>query len=427
MQGYRQVPDARRRPTPTPAGRSPQVDEVLPSNRRHRPDYWVLLLCVILLVIGLVVVYAISPALKAASGNSSNYVTHQLLAIGLSIIAFTFTAQFPLKRWNTLLKPLMIAAIAATFLAIIIPVNPEYPAHRWVRLGGLSFQSVELVKFVLIIWLSDFLARQIQSGRLNDFKSTLRPLLIVLGVGGAAVVGMQSDLGSAGVMVAMMGAMAFVAGLSMKRVVLVGCAIVLIVTLAIASTPYRRDRLFAFLHPTADCQDAGYQACQALISVGSGGFVGLGLGRSVQAYGYLPEAANDSIFAIYAEKFGFIGCLVLLGLFSALFARLARIAEHAPDTQTRLIIVGILTWVSVQSIINIGAMIGLLPLKGITLPFISYGGTSVVFMAAAMGIVFQISRYTTFVSPLEGRKSYDDSRDRRRLGRTHYADLGSRR
>jgi cell division protein FtsW len=364
----------------------------------------VLLLSILLLVIGLVVVFAISSALNAGTTHPTNYVLHQLIAIALSVIAFAFTAQVPLETWQRLKKPIIIAAALATFLAIILPVNPEYPAHRWVRLGSLSFQSVELVKFGLVIWLSSFLAMQQAVGKLADFKATLKPLFIVLIAGGLLIAGIQSDLGSAGVMVAVIAAMAFVAGLPMKKVFLIGAIIAVGVVLAVAVTPYRRERLLTFLHPTANCQTSGYQACQALIAVGSGGFIGLGLGRSVQAYGYLPEAANDSIFAIYAEKFGFIGSIFLLALFAALFARLAKIAEHAPDLNKRLIVVGVLSWLSVQAIINIGAMIGLLPLKGITLPFISYGGTSVVFMAAAMGLVFQVSRYTSFTSPLDGRK-----------------------
>jgi cell division protein FtsW len=181
---------------------------------------------------------------------------------------------------------------------------------------------------------------------------------------------------------------------------------------------YRRDRVASFLNPTANCQDSGYQACQALVAVGSGGIAGLGLGKSVQAYGYLPEAANDSIFAIYAEKFGFIGSVSLLGLLVALFSRLKQIAERAPDDFSRLVVVGVLAWLSIQTIINIGAMIGLLPLKGITLPLISYGGTSVVFVAAAIGLAFQVSKYTNFTAPIadmKGRPSNDNRHDGRRV------------
>jgi len=214
------------------------------------------------------------------------------------------------------------------------------------------------------------------------------------------------------VMVVMMGTMAFVAGLPLGRIMLIGSAVVLMLALAISATPYRRARLETYLHPTANCQGSGYQACQALIAVGSGGVIGLGLGSSVQAYGYLPEAANDSIFAIYAEKFGFVGTAILLAVFMAFFTRLKNIAERLPDDFSRLLVVGILAWLSVQTFINVGAMIGLLPLKGITLPFISYGGTSVVFAAAAVGLAFQASQYAAYSVP---RVVDDAAADRRNL------------
>lgn len=402
----------------------------LQGNRRHRPDYPLLLLCITMLAIGLIVVYAISPALTEAAHVASNYyVGKQLLAIGLSLVAFVVTSQLPIGKWRQISKPLLIIAAVATLLAIVLPVNPNYPAHRWVRLGRFSFQSVELLKFALLIWLAGFLAARINDNSINDTRQTLKPLLIALGLIGVIVAGIQSDLGSTGVIVVMMGAMAFVAGLPMKRLMMVFGIIVIGTLLAVAAVPYRRERLLAFTHPEADCLDSGYQACQALIAVGSGGMFGLGLGRSVQAYGYLPEAANDSIFAIYAEKFGFVGCLVLLAVLTGFFYRLKLIAERIPDTYGRLITVGVLVWLSVQAFINIGAMIGLLPLKGITLPFISYGGTSVVFASAAVGIVFQLSRYTNFTSPLDGRKQgrgYDNRGDGRRLGRSHYTGVGSR-
>jgi cell division protein FtsW len=236
-----------------------------------------------------------------------------------------------------------------------------------------------------------------------------------------------------GVMVAMVGTMCFVAGLPMKRLLMIGGILAIGVLLVILPSGYRRQRLATFVHPESDCQNAGYQACQALISVGSGGIVGQGLGSGAQAYGYLPEAANDSIFAIYAEKFGFIGCVILLGIFVAFFGRLKRIAERVPDDFSRLLVIGVLAWLSVQALINIGAMIGLLPLKGITLPFISYGGTSVVFVSAAIGLVFQVSRYTAYSAPRVAHDSHsirragnDHRSDRRRLRGAYHPDLGSR-
>jgi cell division protein FtsW len=406
-----------------------------PTARKHRPDYWLVILCLMLLAVGLIVVYAISPALAIAGHVSGNYyVNKQLVAIGLSIIAFIATAQIPLEKWRMAYKPLLIVAGVTTLLALVMPVIPQYPAHRWVRLGTFSFQSVELLKFAVMIWVAGLLSQKIASGGIKSSHDTLRPLLIALVVIGVVVAGVQSDLGSTGVMVAMMGTMAYVAGMPIRRLMMIVAVIAIGLFLAISSTPYRRARLATYLHPETNCQTTGYQACQALIAVGSGGMVGLGLGGGVQAYGYLPEAANDSIFAIYAEKFGFIGVLLLLALFVAFFGKLKSIAERAPDDFSRLIVVGVLTWLSVQALINIGAMIGLLPLKGITLPFISYGGTSVVFVAAAVGLVFQISSYAAYTAPRisntnKGNQdsSYENSRDRRRVRGAYHPDSSSRR
>lgn len=267
-----------------------------------------------------------------------------------------------------------------------------------------------------------FLAKRVKQGEITKFHKTLKPLLYVLLGVGLIIVGVQSDLGSAGVIVAMMFTMAYVAGLPLKRIGMIGLIVLIGLILAVSSTPYRRQRLEAYLHPQSNCQGSGYQACQALIAVGSGGFLGLGLGSSVQAYGYLPEADNDSIFAIYAEKFGFIGSTVLLIIFAVFFTRIKTIAERLPDDFSKFLVVGVLTWLSVQALINVGAMVGLLPLKGITLPFISYGGTSIVFTTAAVGLVFQASQYTSFKpreiaveSGGEGRRSTNYSSSR--LGR----------
>ncbi len=400
------------------------------QHRRHHPDYSLLILSIALLVIGLVVIYSISPALGLANGVGSNfYFTRQLFAIALGAGAFIVGSSIPLQTWRRWYKPLIILAGIVTVLALVIPVNPAYPAHRWVRLGSLSFQSVEVVKFAMLIWLATFLGDRIKDSTISDTKTVLKPLLIALVLVGLIVAGVQSDFGSAVVIMAMMGVMAFVAGMPFKRLMMVGGVLLIGAVLAVSVVPYRRERLIAYLHPTANCQSTGYQACQAIISVGSGGLIGLGLGRSVQAYGYLPEAANDSIFAIYAEKFGFIGVAALLALFTALFVKLKTIAERAPGSFSRLFVIGTLVWLSVQTIINVGAMIGLLPLKGITLPLVSYGGTSVVFIMAALGIVFQMSRYTHYVAEdtTNDRRSIASGNrvDRRRIRGPHHPDSSS--
>jgi cell division protein FtsW len=378
------------------------TDTETEQGRRHRPDYWLVVIALFLTVIGLTVVYAISPALSATEGGSgSHYISRQVIAIALSIIAFLVTARIPLRTWRRWQVPLLALAGFGTLVALVTPVNADYPAHRWIRFGGLSLQSVEILKFAIIIALAGFLAARAASGELGNREKTYKPLgyallLITILIAGPSQLHGQSDLGSFAVILAMAAAMTIVVGMSARPFLIAGGVLGVLILLMIVIAPYRLERLTTFTHPETNCLTTGYQACQALIAVGSGGISGLGLGRSVQAYGYLPEAQNDSIFAIYAEKFGFIGGMVLLALFVALFARLRIIIERTPDTFSRLIVVGFLAWLSTQMIINIGAMIGLLPLKGITLPFVSYGGTSVLFVGASLGLVFQISHYTSF-------------------------------
>ncbi|HLZ14975.1 MAG TPA: putative peptidoglycan glycosyltransferase FtsW [Candidatus Saccharimonadales bacterium] len=390
--------------------------------RRHKPDYWLIMLSALLLAIGLIVVYAISPGLSVENHVSGGfYVTRQAIAVGLSIVAFGITAVVPLSRWRQLSVPLLAIAAGLTLFALVLPTNPQYPAHRWIRVGGLSFQSVEFLKFALLMWIAGLLSDRIAKGTIQNVKQTLKPLAIGFLAIGVVVAGIQSDFGSMMVITAMMTAMVFVAGMPIKRLAMLAGILAVCGVLAVSAVPYRRARIEAFLHQdTSNCAQltSGYQACQALIAVGSGGMFGLGLGKSVQAFGYLPEAENDSIFAIYAEKFGFVGAGVLLGLFIAFFARIKRVMERAPDDFTRLLATGVFAWLTAQSLINIGAMVGLLPLKGITLPFISYGGTSVLLVMAAVGLVFQISRYTLYSIPRQsdaGRNIYEGSRDRRRV------------
>ncbi len=399
------------------------------QRRQHRPDYILLVVSIILLVLGLVVIYAISPGLAVQKHVGENYfIIKQLTAIALGIVAFAITAAVPYTSWRRFQKPLIGVALVATIIALITPTNPEYPAHRWIRFGGLSLQSVELIKLAILIWLGAYLAQAVTKENIWQ-KMTIYKYLGAIVLAFGVVVGLaQKDLGSTAVMLAMITAMCFVAGLPLKKVAMFGAGLAILTAVLVLPFSYRRDRLLNFTHPETNCQTSGYQACQALIAVGSGGLFGKGIAHSVQDFGYLPESANDSIFAILAEKFGFVGVTVLICVFMIFFARLKTIMEHAPDRFARYLLAGILAWLSTQSIINIGAMIGLLPLKGITLPFISYGGTSIIFVTAAIGLAFNISRYTTYGvnTELEEGISYEDYAGRRGDRRPHYAQLSRR-
>ncbi|MGH7157644.1 MAG: putative lipid II flippase FtsW [Candidatus Saccharimonadales bacterium] len=417
----------RRRPAFRPAAPEPTPEG---TSRRHKPDYWLLVLSALLLGIGLIVVYAISPGLAVEKDVGQTYfVYRQLIWVLTGLVAFFVAVNIPLSIWQRLQQPLLIVA-ALSAVAVRVFGEEVNGAYRWIQVGGFSFQPVELIKFALLIWLAAFLVNRIREGTINDFKQTIRPLLVAVAALVVVVAGAQSDFGSTAVMIAMMGAMVIVAGMPVKRLATIGLVVLLLGTIAIASSDYRQDRLATFLHPEQDCLNTGYQACQALIAVGSGGVAGLGLGRSVQAFGYLPEAENDSIFAIYAEKFGFIGVLVLFGLLVAFLSRIKRVIEYAPDDFSRLVATGVFAWFSVQAIINIGAMIGLLPLKGITLPFISYGGSSILFVMLATGVVFHISRYTLYSVPksdtLSGGDRHENSGDRRRVRGAYHPNSVSR-
>ena len=414
-----QVNEGSRRPAPSGAG------------RRHRPDYVIVVLTALLMVIGLVVVYSISPGLSASQHVSQNYfISKQLIDVALGVAAFGAAAFLPLRRWSELAKPLAIAAIVSSLVVMFTPINEIYPAHRWIRFGGFSFQVAELIKLSLIIGLAVFMSRQWGRGRIADFNATIKPLIVILLTVGFVVAKLQSDLGSAAVMVAIAAIMAFTVGIPLKKVAAIGAIILLVLAVGVLSSDYRRERVNSFLNPSADCQSSNYQACQALTAVGSGGVFGKGLGFGAASYGYLPEASNDSIFAIMAEKFGFIGSSAIIVIYGVFIARLKRLAQRTADQFSRLVVVGVLTWLSTQMIINVGAMLGLLPLKGITLPLISQGGTSLVFLTAALGLAFQISRYTSYndkekkTSPPQG--SNDNSFNGRRLRRAYNPSLTSR-
>lgn len=232
---------------------------------------------------------------------------------------------------------------------------------------------------------------------------------------------LQRDLGTMLVIAAIALCMLYIAGGRLRHIWLMAGTMLLSGVLAVLIAPHRVARFLTFLDPSADITGAGHHINQALIGIGSGGLFGLGLGKSVQAYGYLPEAANDSIFAIFAEKFGFIGVMVLLIALGLLLSRVMRVVAHAPNSYTRLIAAGVFAWLFAHMVINIGAMLGLLPLTGITLPFLSYGGSSLLFIMTSLGLLFNISRYISFQSIRENRGeegAHAHTRHRRRVRRS---------
>ncbi|MFH0928442.1 MAG: FtsW/RodA/SpoVE family cell cycle protein [bacterium] len=365
------------------------------KSDRPSYDYWYLAVLGFLVIFGLTVLAsATGPSGFQKMHDSYWFVKHQML-IGLApgILGFIFFWKVPYTLWkkNYLLWYLLCVAL---LLAVFIPGlgNTYGTATSWINLYGYSFQTSELVKLFGLIALAGWLDAAGRSG-VKEFKRGLVPF--ALGV--ALLLGLlalQPDIGSMSVIAAEFLIVYFAAGGALSFISLLTFLGILAITVLIKIKPYRADRFMIFLHPELDPQGAGYHINQALLTIGSGGILGLGFGNSRQKYQYLPEVEGDSVFAIIAEELGLIMCLVLIAAFLFLLYRSLKIAERAPDVFGKCVATGVAGWIVVQAFVNIGSMIGLMPMTGLTLPFVSYGGSSLVVLLSACGLVFQISEAT---------------------------------
>ena len=366
--------------------------------RRHQPDHYIILFAGILLLIGLIVIYSVGPALnyQLVGDYSQNFFLYrQVINIAVALVGFTVAAMLPSQAWIKLLPVLLIATVIANLL-LLVPgaAITQNGATRWLGFGGLSFQPVELLKLTAVIYFAKLLSMK-NSQEYQDYKEVLVPSGIILAGLSLVIVLLQNDMGSMLVVAAIIVGMLFVAGMPWRHLAVLVGGFSAFGALSVVLFPHRVTRFLTFLNPGSDLEGAGYHVQQVLIAIGSGGLAGLGFGRSIQSYGYIPESANDSIFAIFAEKFGFVGGVVLISLFVLLLARVFRTGLRLEDKFQQLLVMGVLIWLGSHIIINVGAMLAIMPLTGITLPFISYGGSSLLFIMVGLGIVYQASRYTT--------------------------------
>lgn len=413
--------------------------------RKHRPDYSIIAYAALLVMIGLIIIFAIGPQranlLNEASGSNlsdSHFIIKQTVGVALAVVAF-FTFSF-LFRFEKILqyKAWILGTGVGTSLLLVLFGNILHVesvaqcalgACRWLIIPGIgTFQPAELLKFGVLIYLAGFLAYRFQKGIINDTEKTIIPLLGVLAMCAIFVIWLQRDLGTGVALISIMVAMGMMAGIDKKiGIFLLGGLLVSGLVMIIAA-PHRIARVATFLKgdETSVNDPGSYHVAHAKIAIGSGGLFGVGIGNSVQAAGYLPEAINDSVFAILGETFGFVGLVLVLGLFYMLLRRIIRVMERLPDVRYRLLAAGVFGWIASHVIINVMAMIGMIPLTGITLPFLSFGSTSMVFIAAALGLVFQVSQYTVHQSEIKEVR-HEDSRSGRRVGRTRYAGRRSAR
>lgn len=412
-------------------------DTSSPLVRRHRPEYRLVLLMGILVLIGLVVLFAISPYrvesinLEGGKLDQAHFMQRQVIYLALGLGAFGFAAVAPLGLWKKFTNKILLAGLAMCLVLAVLglfldggPVIEAGGATRWFNLGFSSFQPAELLKFGLLLYIAGFLGRRIQQGKVNSVHETLIPLAVLVGVASLFIIVMQKDMGTGITMLGMIGAMLFVSGLNRRLIALAIAAVGGVATVLIATSPHRIERVLTFLS-SDNSEASSYHINQAAIALGSGGFFGRGLGHSVQAFGYLPEALNDSIFAVLGETFGFVGLITILAIFVALLMRLLRIQDHLVDPTLRLIVAGTFGLIATHVVVNVGAMTGVFPLTGVTLPFLSFGGTSLLFMMLSLGLVMQISRYTTHTDVNKSEAAHENSQRRRGVGRSRYTSTRS--
>jgi cell division protein FtsW len=352
------------------------------------------LLAIVLTLIACGFVILASASITVAdntSGEPFYYVQRQLLAAVIGLAGAAFCLFVPMSVWRGL-GPLMLLAGLALLCVVLVPgIGYEVNgSRRWIRVGVMNLQVSEPARLCLLIYLAGYAVRQ-QKALRERFAGFLRPML-VLSLASAALLA-EPDFGAAIVLLATALVMLFVAGARIRDfVVFFSLAVVAMVMLALTS-PYRMKRITAFLDPWADPYNSGFQLTQSLIAIGRGEWFGVGLGDSVQKLFYLPEAHTDFVFAVFAEEFGLLGSAALIALFVALLWRvfnLAFRAVHAERFFEAYLAVGIGTWLGLQAFINIGVNMGLLPTKGLTLPLISYGRSSLIVMLIAVGLLLRI-------------------------------------
>lgn len=354
-------------------------------------DYTLLTVVLLLLGYGLIVLYSASTVQSFQNfGNTDYYIMHQLLyGAGIGLIGLYICYRIDYHFWQKQL-PLLIV-LALVFLALVKVPHFGFAsggAARWVRFGPVLFQPAELAKLVIILYLASWIDKK--RGQLNDFYYGLLPSLAIIGLF-AALILWQPDFGTMLVLVAVAFCMLFAAGINWKYFFYGLIAAALFLLIFIKIEPYRAQRLTSFLDPTVDTKGISYQINQAQLAIGSGELWGYGYGQSRQKHNYLPEVMNDSIFAVMAEELGFFRVLVALALFVFLAIKGFSIAGKAPDTFGKMTAFGITSWLTLQTLINLGAIVNLLPLTGIPLPFFSYGSTALIANLAAVGILLNIS------------------------------------
>ncbi len=371
-------------------------DMVLPA---HGPDYALIAVLAVLLAIGLITIYSSSYALGYAQFDDANYFAKRqavFTAVGAVVMVIAMQIDYRILRH---LSPLVMLATLLALAAVLIPGLgvEQNGAQRWIALGPLPpLQPSEFAKLALLIYMAAWLASKGEV--VKDFSLGVVPFVGIVGLV-AALIMLEPDLGTTIMIAVITGTLFFVAGARIKHVAALAASGVLAAVVLIASGDYRAQRILSFTQAESDPEGLGFHTLQLLVAFGSGGLTGLGLGVSRQKFFYVPGSHTDGALAIVGEELGFIGVTVVLVLFAVLLWRGLRIARRAPDRFGSLLVVGVLTWIAFQLVINVGGVTRSIPLTGIPLPFLSYGGSAILSLMAALGVLLSVSRYAAIEDP----------------------------
>ncbi|HZB97292.1 MAG TPA: putative lipid II flippase FtsW [Candidatus Sulfotelmatobacter sp.] len=352
-------------------------------------DGWLLTSIIGLTAFGLVMVYSASEALGYAWYRNANYFfQRQIIGVVLGLVGMLVVMRVDYHRWRRFTRPLAIGMVFMLVLVLVPHIGADrFGARRWFMFGSISVQPSAIATLVAIICLSQWLADR--GPLVRSFRGT-RDYMILLG-GLLVLILMEKDFGTTLVMALTGMALLTLGGVRKRHLFIIAAALVVLGYLVIKMESYRASRLAHFGDPFADPLNTGFQSVQALFALGSGGFTGVGLGNSIEKYQWLPEAHTDFIFAIIGEELGLLGTLCVIGAFVLLAWRGVRACLGAPDVHGSLLAAGVTAWISIQAFINIGAVTNVIPTTGLTLPFISYGGTSLAVTLIAVGILCNVS------------------------------------
>jgi cell division protein FtsW len=359
----------------------------------------------------IMVLSASSVSAFAQHGDSFRYFQRQATYAVIGVGALWLTSRMRYEVWRTLALPFLLVTIAMLGLVLSPSAGIEaYGSSRWFQLGPVTVQPSEMAKLALVVFTAAVLARK--WGRLDDLGHLIVPIVpVALLV--AAMVLLQPDLGTTVILTGAVLGLLFVAGVRLRYLTVASLVASVTAFGLIMSADYRRVRFLSFLHPWDDVRNTGYQLAQSLIALGSGGLTGVGLGASRQKWQYVPNAHTDFIFSILGEELGLVGEVIVLLAFGALIFAGVRIAAQASDVFGRLLAAGIVSWFAVQTLVNLGAVTGLLPITGVPLPFLSYGGSSLVVSLAAVGILVNIANAPAGRAGRPGREWTPGDRRRR--------------